>query len=851
MAVAVSTTQATSVRRSLLLGTVAAGMLLFGYGREARAQVVPPAAPCNNVSGATVTCTGDVSDGIEIDQYGAPPDTFDTLIVNGVTKNITPATTVDGIYFGSDGNVTINSDTTDGPGGPFSIITTGDGADGIEAFSYYGTVTVTHKGSIHTDGNDASGIYADGYGKTIVRHTGTITTLGDYSYGIDANSEYGSVTVKQTGKITTGGYQAIGIAASAYGSAKVTQTGTISTQGDYAYGIAAASGYGTVTQTGTITTRGYNAYGIAARSLYGAKVTQTGNISTRGDYADGINAYTATGPLTVTQTGTISTRGYAAFGISAFSYAGNIKVNQTGNISTHGDFSYGIDATSILGSVSIRHKGNITTRGAYADGITATVYSGKIIITQSGDITVTGYGADAIDVNNCNCYGYGYSRVTIKAGSTITGGPGPGDGIDFDGYGVNRVVNFGTITTVGDNAIDGESGAEIIDNYGTITGNVDLGYGANRFNNRSGGVFNSGTNVYLGVGNTLNNAGKLSPGGSGTILTTALTGKLVQTSGGQLATDINLGAVTNDRVNITGTAKLGGKVKVAVQNPALLTHQFTILSAAGGTTNNGLGLLASPALQAQLLFPNATDVVLSVDVDFAPDGLNRNQTHIGQNLNQILGATGAGGGALGPVYAGLFNVFTLNGYRDALDQLSPEIYADTQIAALYSSFDFSDNLLSCHVNGTTTASINYEGQCLWVGAKGRFIDGADTFQDIGFDETAGEFAGGAQFALNSMWRLGFGLGYQATSLSTSSDATSDGDQVQGGVSLKYNPGALLLAGTVSGGRGWYDTKRLMDFGGFNRTAPPIRRSTFFRDVSAQATCSARLASITSRCSMRR
>ena len=32
--------------------------------------------------------------------------------------------------------------------------------------------------------------------------------------------------------------------------------------------------------------------------------------------------------------------------------------------------------------------------------------------------------------------------------------------------------------------------------------------------------------------------------------------------------------------------------------------------------------------------------------------------------------------------------------------------------------------------------------------------------------------------------------------------------------LKYNPGALLLAGAVSGGYGWYDTERSINFPGF-------------------------------------
>ena len=126
--------------------------------------------------------------------------------------------------------------------------------------------------------------------------------------------------------------------------------------------------------------------------------------------------------------------------------------------------------------------------------------------------------------------------------------------------------------------------------------------------------------------------------------------------------------------------------------------------------------------------------------------------------------------------------------------------------------------MSCHINGTDTAAINYEGQCLWVGATGRYIDGDETFQDIGFEETAGQFAAGAQVALNPVWRLGAGLGYQTASLNTNSDAFSDSDQIQGGVALKYNPGALLLAGVLSGAHGWYDTARPMVFGGLAKTA---------------------------------
>ena len=160
----------------------------------------------------------------------------------------------------------------------------------------------------------------------------------------------------------------------------------------------------------------------------------------------------------------------------------------------------------------------------------------------------------------------------------------------------------------------------------------------------------------------------------------------------------------------------------------------------------------------------------------------------------------------------------LGEYRNALDQLSPEIYSNAEIAALYASSAFSNSLLSCKVNGTDTASIIREGQCLWAGASARFLDSGTTSDQIGFDETAGLFTAGAQVALDNVWRLGAAGGFQSSSLQTATGAQSDGSLAQAGVSLKYNPGQLLLAGAVTGGGGWYDTTRTMSFGGFTGVA---------------------------------
>jgi uncharacterized protein with beta-barrel porin domain len=455
---------------------------------------------------------------------------------------------------------------------------------------------------------------------------------------------------------------------------------------------------------------------------------------------------------------------------------------------------------------------------------------GDVTVTQTGDITTGGEGADGIyassyshDVDS-RYYG-GDIDITLNGGTISSA---QAEGIEFYG-GVDNTLTINNTVTISGGTTDilGGDGNETINNYGTLTtpGDIDLGGGTNAFNNWEGAVFNSGDTVDLGPGvngvnNVFTNAGDLSPGGLDLVQTTTITGNFVQTDTGTITIDIDIDNGEADYIVVTGTADLAGTVALhlvslpTIEDFADLT--FTILTAEGGVTNSGLEL--SPALQASLSFPNANDVVVSdLVVDFSLGGsdLNRNQTAIAEHVDAAAAVEGDG---LDPVFLGLLNTLGLEAYKNALDQLSPEIYGATQLAALYASLDFSSNLLSCRVNGTTTASINREGQCVWVGAKARFLDSDRTYENIGFDETAGLFAAGAQVALDPVWRLGFGVGYQKSSLDTDTGAESDGDQVQGGVVLKYNPGALLLAGVVSGGRGWYDTTRPMAFGDFSETA---------------------------------
>jgi uncharacterized protein with beta-barrel porin domain len=289
----------------------------------------------------------------------------------------------------------------------------------------------------------------------------------------------------------------------------------------------------------------------------------------------------------------------------------------------------------------------------------------------------------------------------------VSGGSGLGAGVQFIGGTDNVLTNRGAVTALSGLAIEGDTGNNTVDNFGTVTGNVVLGTGTNAFNNQAGALFNAGASVDLGASNVLTNAGTLSPGGAGTIQTTALTGNLTQSATGLLLADIDATGGTSDRVNVSGTAVLAGTVQVQLQNPTLGPWQQTLLSATGGTTNNGLSLLASPALHAQLIYPNATDVaVQSSGINFVVAGLNGNQAAVAAGLNGAAQSAGLGG----PVFNTLLTGFTSpGGYSNALTQLSGQpgaTAAQTSAAATgqFINAIFDDVLGGTGDGGATTAA---------------------------------------------------------------------------------------------------------------------------------------------------
>jgi uncharacterized protein with beta-barrel porin domain len=845
---------------------------VVGGTGTARAQTVPPASPCNQISGTfgeVITCTGDLSSGVRLNNAGGP---YAVLNVFNLTTDIAPGSGITGVLFTSNGAVSVNVDP-----GPFAIIATD--ASGIFASSNGGAVTITSTASIIATGASARGIEGSAQNALLtITSSGNIATSGSNGFGIAAGAPNGAVAVTSFGNIATTGTFASGIRVGttgpADGAATVTSIGNIATGGDDAHGIEVETDVGgiTIRSVGSIATGGLNAFGINAENDSGpititsigsiatandgsvgifaetnglAIVEASGNILTRGEGAAGIAVAAQLGAAVIA-TGRIETEGEEAPGITVIS-DGEVAVASSGSITTASDRSRGIWAES-LGTVAIVAGGTITTAGDDSDGIWVESENGLVVVLSTANITTTGQASDGIsavsganggtanDVNVVNtgiihATGLGSAGIYAEGRDTSVENLGTVVGGDCCGavmltfFRLGVVRNFGTI--IGQptgNALDAMGGDDVrVENFGTITGNVSLDASSSAyFFNNPGALFNSGQLVFVTtptVGGVFVNDGTIAPGGRGSVLTTAMSDNYSQSAGGRYAVDLDPQASSffdrNDYIAVSNNAEVAGVIEVSLLSlPVAASETFVILTGMNSLTDNGLSLIASPALHATL-FTDSNDVVLGIQVDFTTDRLNPNQRAIAHDLNQIFLA---GGGGVTPVLLGLLNTGDLAGYKDALNQLSPEIYSNAEIAALYSSLAFSNSLLSCKVNGAGTAAIIREGQCLWAGASANFLDTGTTSDQIGFTQTAGLFNAGAQVALDDVWRVGFGAGYQSSSLQTATNAQSDGSLAQAGLSVKYNPGPLLLAGTISGGGAWYDTTRPMAFGGFTGVA---------------------------------
>jgi len=496
------------------LATGVATAALFAYsGRPVRAQAItPPNPPCNTISGISgsiVTCSGDLSPGVNLTNGGGP---YQVLNVTNLTTDIAPAAGITGILFSSTGAVELNVDagpfairTTDAEGifassntgtvtirSTADIITTGSGATGLQGSGQDALLTIVSSGDIATSGNNAFGIAAGTvYGDVIVTSTGNIATSGTFSAGInvgtigDLGTTEGRITIRSYGDIATSGASAIGINASTvYGPIDITSFGDVAVSGAASIGInAQTQGDITITTFGDVAAGPDSSVGILGLSQTRDVVINTfGTVTTAGNSAPGIYAR-AGGTATVRAVGPIITSGDSSPGIAASGFAGTAVVS-TSNIRTSGDDAHGITAYG-AGDVAVASTGDITTTGDTSDGINVVSTSGMAAVVNSGHISATGFGSAGI-------YAAGFAGSLVMNTGTVVGGPCCAASMQSSA-GTNILRNYGSITAGGGgDAIDAIGLNSFVENFGTVSGNVLLFGSTSEFNNHAGALFNSG-----------------------------------------------------------------------------------------------------------------------------------------------------------------------------------------------------------------------------------------------------------------------------------------------------------------------------------------------------------------------
>jgi uncharacterized protein with beta-barrel porin domain len=795
---------------------------------------------CTEVIGSgttTVTCTGTIDGGAYIVVYN--PGFSSGLIINSDATLSTTGANASGIVgglYGAGGNTRI---TSSGP-----ILTAGDDAIGISGVNYsQGNMTITSSGSVSTTGQNANGITGSTLngGNVLIVSSGTISTDGQSAWGIYGSARgAGDIAITASGVIATTGYFSFGIKGdSPFGNTTITSNGAISTAGDRARGIVAstsATGNASITLNGNVTTTGFSAHGISGYSYGGGdtSINLTGSITTTGWVSSAIIGSSSGGNTIINSNGIISTTGAEATGIfggtfgnrtTSITSSGTI-ITSSGTISTTGRGAYGIGGYSQNGSVTINASGVITTTGDQAFAILGRSDQGNTTINASGVITTTGYESGGIGVSTD---GIGIVSITASGVIATTSNYAHAiQSISSHGNTIITVTDTGRITSISPyaNAIDISSsqGQATLDNAGTITGNVSMIGAISQFNNRASGVFNSGESAYLSSIGTLTNAGTVSPGGTRTILTTSLSGNYVQTATGVLKVDAdwtgNSGAGTADLLAISGTASLAGTVLVNPLNfPSTggLTREFTVLTAYSGITNNGITIANTAAVNYALLYPDTNTLNVQATINFqgvGVTGLTANQSAVGGNLNAVL----EGGTTLGFMPA-LMTLPNGGALGSALNQLAPIADGGSNTSAMVTGSTFAGQLLSCRVAGEGDEhAVIREGQCVWARASARRSDRDNAADSVGQRENATFVSAGAQFKLSNDWRIGGGLGYETTNLTTANTATSKGERLHVGGVVKYNPGAWLLAASVTGGHGWSDNTRHVAFGGFDAVA---------------------------------
>ncbi|WP_324131935.1 autotransporter domain-containing protein [Bosea sp. (in: a-proteobacteria)] len=734
------------------------------------------------------------------------------------------------------GTVTINATVSGGAGGKGGDGGDGSGGNGAAgggglALTQGGTVTINAAVSGGAGGNGGTGGNCFGNGCGV--GNGGSGAAGGAGLAL---TQGGTVTINAAvtggagGNGGTGGTGVGGQATGSGGAGDAGGAGLVMTQGGTVMVNAAVTGGSGGTGAGGGSGAGAHGTGGAGITGSGMTLTLGGQANVTGGLAGGggtrANAITFTGGTNrlefwsgATVTGTVVAAGTSTFALGGATN-GNFDLSQLGPAGQYQGF--GTLEKSGTGTWTVSHApgammawqvsaGTLdlggTTQTAAAFTLTGgTVRNGTLSSTASFDL----------------------QAGTLSAILAGTGGLAKTGAGDVTLTGVNT---YSGATTV--------SAGRLIVN-GSIANSSSLTV------NAGGTLGGSGT-----VGTTSIAGGTLAPGNS--IGTLSVNGNLSFTAGSTYAVEVSPAA--SDRVNVTGTATLGGaKVAASFEPGTYVAKQYTILNAAGGivgTFGQKVDTNLPSGFKSALSY-NTNNAFLDLTLDFTPtppaptppvspipnQGLNPNQTAAANALTDFFNRTGGIPSVFGSLTpAGLSqasgepatgvqqtSATMMNQFLGSLTAITPDgrgvplAPAPTGFASYSSARGQAGDLPTR--KGAMAPAITPDPDLwrwsVWAGGYGAAqFNGADAA--AGTAATTNRIYGamaGADYRIAQDTLAGFALGGGATSFNTFGLGSGTSDLFQAGAFIRQQMGRSYL--TASAAYAWQDVTTDRSVAGLDR-----------------------------------
>ena len=713
---------------------------------------------------------------------------------------------------GANGNggsiaVTMNNGTTG------RITTMRAGAFGIFAQSIGG-------------GGGVAGDIDNGIGKTLIGSGSALTATGG------GGGSAGDVAVTVTGNIETNGNGSEGIFAQSAGGggglAGVTSAGNSTTLAPQSFaGSAGGAGNGgnvSVNQHGIIATKGNGADAIFAQSVGGmgpsgnVNVIVNGLALAYGNNADGITAQSlggaGNGAVAVTITAGSTVQGGLGAGSSGVRILGGNLFNTLDNFGTittaatpvvypfAAALDRGVQSSSSSGAADAGHAAPLTTRRSlqprrvapFVDAPSAAKTMAANTIPASAK-TPNAIARNTLELDTVAVMQTSATSQSLSTASAL-----------FTGS--NVALSPAT-------AVYAKSAALTLNNFGSILGSIVMSGGTLDLNNH--GVLVMGSHVDLGSAGTLmlGKGSLVTPGGAGYVATTNLTGNLTETAGSRYLVTLDLDKGTTSRLNVTGSAALGGALDVyAIDSGAATPGRHVangILTAAGALTNQGLAGPANTAVATYGLSFGRHSVALNTDIDYAPRAgrlLGANDLAFGDYLGRI--ALAGGSPRLTSFMENVVAIPTVDELKAFYDHLGSGGSVALSSAALLDHLQFSNALFGCRDDAVGSANTN----CTWGTLAASNGAQTATFDGVGYAQHGTGLSAGFQHAIgNGRTSIGAGLRYTDGGLGEDASGTSfTGSSLAAGVSAKQFLGdGTALSANLVGGAGSYMSARYVSF----------------------------------------